>query len=53
MRKYVTVNTQTIKGLKHAEWYKAHGWIIVSIGFYTIQFLSPSPKAPPQPAARL
>ena len=35
---YKTVDTRTIKGLKYAEYLKAHGWHIISIGFYTLTF---------------
>ena len=40
--KYRIVDISTLKGLKRAEWYKAHGWIIESVGFNTIQFYKKS-----------
>ena len=40
--KYRIVDISTLKGLKRAEWYKAHGWIIGSVGFNTIQFYKKS-----------
>ena len=40
--KYRTVDTRTLKGLKRAEWYKAHGWIIGSVGLNTIQLYKKS-----------
>ena len=40
--KYRTVDTRTLKGLKRAEWYKVHGWIIRSVGLNTIQFYKKS-----------
>lgn len=36
--KYKTVDTRTLKGLKQAEQLKALGWIIGSVGLYTMQF---------------
>lgn len=36
--KYKTVDTRTIKGLKYAEWLKAHGWHIIAIGYLTLTF---------------
>jgi len=36
--KYITVNTKTLAGLKKAERLKQKGWIIGSVGFWTIQF---------------
>jgi hypothetical protein len=35
---YKTVDTNTLKGLKHAERLKANGWQIVRSGLFTIQF---------------
>ena len=35
---YKSVDTSTIKGLKYAEWLKAHGWHIIAIGFNTLTF---------------
>ncbi len=35
---YKTIDIRTLEGLKRAEWYKAHGWIIGSVGLNTIQF---------------
>ena len=36
--KYRNVDTSSIQGLKKAEWYKAHGWKIISSGLFTITF---------------
>ena len=36
--KYKTINTRTINGLETAERLLADGWIIGSVGFWTIQF---------------
>lgn len=36
--KYKSVNTSTLKGLKEAENLKNAGWLIGTVGFYTIQF---------------
>lgn len=44
MLQYRTVDTSTLKGLKRAEWYKAHGWKIISSGLYLIQFEKKTPK---------
>ncbi len=38
MRKYVTVDTRTLKGLKRAEWYHARGWKMGRTGLWTIEF---------------
>ena len=35
---YKTIDIRTLEGLKRAEWYEAHGWIIGSVGLNTIQF---------------
>lgn len=41
-----TVKTSTLKGLKRAEWYQAHGWRAVSINPITdvITFTKTSPR---------
>jgi hypothetical protein len=36
--KYKSVDTSTLAGLKRAEWYKAHGWKIISVGLFVITF---------------
>lgn len=36
-RKYITVNLRTIKGIEKAEKLKEKGYVIISIGFDTIQ----------------
>jgi len=36
--KYKSADTSTLKGLKYAEWLKAHGWIIYSTGLFIIRF---------------
>lgn len=41
---YKTVTIRSLKGLKRAEWYKSHGWKIISVGFETIQFEKPINK---------
>jgi hypothetical protein len=38
---FKTVDTSTMQGIQLAERLKAEGWIIGSIGFYTIQFYKP------------
>lgn len=38
MRKYKSVSTHDLKGLKRAEWYKVHGWTLYRTGFYTLYF---------------
>jgi hypothetical protein len=38
MYNYRTVNTRTPGGLKTAEWYRTHGWRIISVGLYSIIF---------------
>lgn len=37
-RKYRTIDTRTMKGLKEAERLKRNGWRIISAGFWTIIF---------------
>ena len=32
------IDTNTLAGLKKAEWYKSHGWKIISVGFNSIDF---------------
>ena len=36
--KYKTVDTTTLKGLKYAEWLKAHGWTIILVSPFNITF---------------
>jgi len=38
MAKYKYVDITTSKGLKRAEWYKAHGWKIIQSSIWTIVF---------------
>lgn len=38
MKKYKTIRTNTIQGIKKAEWYKSHGWIVINVGIDYIQF---------------
>jgi hypothetical protein len=36
--KYEQVDTRSLKGLKRAEYLKAHGWRIISTGLWLIHF---------------
>jgi len=38
MKKYRSVDTGTLAGLKRAEWYHAHGWTIYSVGLFIWKF---------------
>lgn len=44
MNKYKRVDTRTLKGLKQAEHLKNSGWKIISVGFYTIDFVKENNK---------
>jgi len=37
--RYKTIDTRTLAGIRQAERLKRAGWIIVSVGFYRIQFM--------------
>jgi len=42
--RYKTVDTRTLKGLKHAERLHQQGWKMISVGLFRIQFFKPKGK---------
>lgn len=40
---YKTVDTSTLKGLRRAEYLHTHGWKMMRVGLYLIQFFRRKP----------
>lgn len=43
-RKYETVDTSTLKGLRRAEYLHTHGWTTYSVGLFLIYFYKQTEK---------